>query len=114
MILQLKYMPIVMNPARIASSDWKSQKCYGLIRLIFKRSSVTPDFFYVFHLILLFSTCSRSFKKICSWELLGAMSLSQSKAFQTTGSPCSKYVVYATACVYRELYGKIADRKKIV
>ena len=24
MILRLKYMPIVMNPARIASSDWKS------------------------------------------------------------------------------------------
>ena len=24
MILQLKYMPIVMNPAGIASSDWKS------------------------------------------------------------------------------------------
>ena len=24
MILQLKYMPIVMNPARITSSDWKS------------------------------------------------------------------------------------------
>ena len=24
MILQLKYMPIVMNPARIALSDWKS------------------------------------------------------------------------------------------
>ena len=24
MILQLKYIPIVMNPARIASSDWKS------------------------------------------------------------------------------------------
>ena len=24
MILQLKYVPIVMNPARIASSDWKS------------------------------------------------------------------------------------------
>ena len=24
MILQLKYMPIEMNPARIASSDWKS------------------------------------------------------------------------------------------
>ena len=23
-ILQLKYMPIVMNPARIPSSDWKS------------------------------------------------------------------------------------------
>ena len=24
MILQLKYMPIVMNSARISSSDWKS------------------------------------------------------------------------------------------
>ena len=24
MILQLKYMPILMNPASIASSDWKS------------------------------------------------------------------------------------------
>ena len=24
MILQLKYMPIVLNPARIASGDWKS------------------------------------------------------------------------------------------
>ena len=24
MILQLKYMSIVMNPARIAASDWKS------------------------------------------------------------------------------------------
>ena len=24
MILQLKHMPIVMNPVRIASSDWKS------------------------------------------------------------------------------------------
>ena len=30
MILQLKYMPIVMNPTRIASSDWKSLKRYGL------------------------------------------------------------------------------------
>ena len=27
MILQIKNMPIVINPARIASSDWK---CYGL------------------------------------------------------------------------------------
>ena len=24
MILRLKYMPMVMNPARIASNDWKS------------------------------------------------------------------------------------------
>ena len=42
------------------------------MRLIFKTSSVTPDFFYVFNLILSFSTCSESFEKICSWELLGA------------------------------------------
>ena len=31
---------------------------------------------------------------------------------QTTVSPSSKYVVCATAYVYRELYGKITDRKK--
>ena len=33
-------------------------------------------------------------------------------AAEATGSPSSKYVVYATACVYRELYWKINDRKK--
>ena len=43
-----------------------------MMRLIFKTSSVTPDFFYVFYLILSFSTCSESFEKICAWELLGA------------------------------------------
>ena len=43
-----------------------------MMRLIFKTSSVTPDFFYVFNLILSFSTCSESFEKICTWELLGA------------------------------------------
>ena len=26
----LKDMPTVMNPVRIASSDWKPYKCYGL------------------------------------------------------------------------------------
>ena len=45
---------------------------WSVIRLIFKTSSVTPDFFYVCNLILSFSTCSQSFKKICGWELLGA------------------------------------------
>ena len=74
MILQLKYMPIVMHPARIASIEWLEilEMLWSVIRLIFKTSSVTPDFFYVFHLILSFSTCSQSFKKICTWELLGA------------------------------------------
>ena len=33
-----------------------------------------PRFFlkYVFNLILSFSSCSQRFKKICTWELLGA------------------------------------------
>ena len=43
-----------------------------MMRLILKTSSVTPDFFYVFNLILSFSTCSESFEKICAWKLLGA------------------------------------------
>ena len=43
-----------------------------VIRLIFKTSSVTSDFFYVFNLILSFSTCRQSFNKICVWEVLGA------------------------------------------
>ena len=30
MILQLKNMPIVVNPVRIAANDGKSEKCYGL------------------------------------------------------------------------------------
>ena len=74
MILQLKYMLIVMNPARI---EWLEilQMLWFVIRLIFKTSSVTPDFFYVFNLILSFSTCSESFEKICAWELLGAIVL---------------------------------------
>ena len=45
---------------------------WSVIRLIFKTSSVTPDFFYVFNLILSFSTCRQSFKKTCAWEILGA------------------------------------------
>ena len=37
-----------MNPARIASSDWKFQKMlWSMMRLIFKTSSVSPDFFSV-------------------------------------------------------------------
>ena len=52
---------------------------WSVIRLIFKTSSVTPDFFYVFNLILSFSTCSQSFKKICTWELLGANVLKRAK-----------------------------------
>ena len=53
-----------MNPARIASSDFEILKMlWSMMRLIFKTSSVTPDFFYVFNIILSFSNCSQSFKK---------------------------------------------------
>ena len=45
---------------------------WSVMLLIFKTSSVTPEFFYVFSIILSFSTCSQSFKKICTWEILGA------------------------------------------
>ena len=41
------------------------------MRLILKTSSVTPDFFYVFSIILS-STCSQSLNKICTSEILGA------------------------------------------
>ena len=35
-----------MNPARIASIDWKFLKMlWSMMRLIFKTSSVTPEFF---------------------------------------------------------------------
>ena len=57
MILQVKYMPIVMNPAKILEMLWSE------LRLILKTSSVTPDFFYVFYRILSFSTVSQSFKQ---------------------------------------------------
>ena len=45
---------------------------WSKMRLISKTSSVTPDFFYVFNIILSFSTCCQSLKKICTWEILGA------------------------------------------
>ena len=53
---------------------------WSMMRLIFKTSSVTPDFFYVFNLILSFFTCSESFEKICVWELLGANVLQDVRA----------------------------------
>ena len=45
---------------------------WSVIRVIFKTSSVTPEFFYVFNLVSSFSTCSQSFNKICVWEVFGA------------------------------------------
>ena len=48
MILQLKYMPIVMNPARIASSDWKSSKCDGLWYVLSSKRVRWPPIFFTF------------------------------------------------------------------
>ena len=55
---------------------------WSMMRLIFKTSSVTLDFFYVFNLLLSFSTCSESFEKICAWELLGANVLKSTNAMK--------------------------------
>ena len=63
MILQLKYLLIAMNPSRIASGDWKSQKCHGLWCALSSKRVWWPPFFYVFNIILSFSTYSQSLKK---------------------------------------------------
>ena len=65
---------------------------------------MTPDFFfYVFNLILSFSTCSESFEKICAWELLGANvlnralnNLAQELRFQAW---LSRYTLYNRTCI---------------
>ena len=63
----------------------------SLMRLIFKMSSVTPD--YVFNLILSFSACSQSFKNICVWELLGANVLNIDRCMTTICQFLDKYLV---------------------
>ena len=72
MILQLKYAD--SNESSQNRLEWLEilEMLWFVMRLISKTSSVTPDFSYVFNLILSFSTCSQSFKKICAWKLLGA------------------------------------------
>ena len=47
MILQLKYMPIVMNPDRIALRDWKSKKTYGLCYALSSNEFGDPRFFCI-------------------------------------------------------------------
>ena len=49
---------------------------WSVILPIIKTSSVTPDFFYVFNLILSFSTCSQSFKKYVRGNFRSRTSLS--------------------------------------
>ena len=75
-----------MNPARIAPGDRKSLKCYGLWGALSSQRVQWPPIFFVFNIILFFSTYSQSFKKICTWELLG-MSFSKMKQRQQTMMP---------------------------
>ena len=72
MILQLKYTPI--DESGQNRLEWLKilEMLWFVMRLIFKTSSVTPDLFHVFSIILSFSTGSQSFKKICTWEILDA------------------------------------------
>ena len=62
-----------MNPARIASSDRKSYRNAMVCDTPYLQNEFSDhDFFYVFNIILSFSTCSQSIKNICMWEILGA------------------------------------------
>ena len=63
MIIPLKYIPIVINPARIASGDRKSQKCYGLWCALSSKWIRWPQIFLRFNIILWLSTYSQSFQK---------------------------------------------------
>ena len=53
-----------MNPARIASSDRKSYRNAMVCDTPYLQNEFSDhDFFYVFNIILSFSTCSQSIKK---------------------------------------------------
>ena len=91
------------------------------MRLIFKTSSVTPDFFYVFNLILSFSTCSESFEKICAWELLDANVLKYNE-FLSRNSPLSEICsllnkfIYSANMIYKKnrwKRGHIQEKKRL-
>ena len=68
MILQVKYA--VCNESGQNRLEWLKvlEMLWSELRLILKRSSVTPDFFYVFYRMLSFSTVSKS---LCG-KFLGA------------------------------------------
>ena len=74
---------------------------WSMMRLIFKTSGVTPDFFYVFNILLSFSNCSQSFKKSVRGNFWARTSL-------RIGS--------CLACVYRvmEVRGKFGEHKRSV
>ena len=74
---------------------------WSVIRLIFKTSSVTPDFFYVFNLILSFSTCSQSFKKSVRGNFWARTSLSPGQTIATCQRNISQHCwAQHVACVW--------------
>ena len=82
---------------------------WSMIRLIFKTSSVTPDFIYVFNLILSFSTCSESFEKICAWELLGANVLNSQAEISDQSVFLSSHCKSNEAKFYLTINGMCSD-----
>ena len=74
MILQLKYDNSNKSGQNRLEGLEILEMLWSVIHLISKTSLMTPDFFLRFniHVILSFSSCSQSFKKICMWEILGA------------------------------------------
>ena len=82
---------------------------WSMMRLIFKTSSVTPDIFYVFNLILSISTRSESFEKICTWELLGANVLKSCIFKKLNFSWTSPY--FRVSCPFNEPCLELCSRK---
>ena len=73
-------MPIVMNPAESPRVTGNPRNAMVCDTPYLQNEFGEPDCFYVFNLILSFSTCSQSFKKICTWERLGAHVLKDVRA----------------------------------
>ena len=74
-------------------------------------------FVYVFNLILSFSTCSQSFNKICTWDVLGVNVLSY-RDFRETGpanlpARVHKHKSKMTDCVFK-LLRRSVDGKRLM
>ena len=74
---------------------------WSVLRLIFKTSSVTPDFFYVFNLILSFSTGSQSFKKnLCVGSFWARTSLSGGVGVENSCKLCKPRNAHERDLIY--------------
>ena len=71
MILNLKYIPIKVQPELPQVTGNPRNLMVFDAPYLQNEFGETQFFFYVFNLILSFSTCIQSFKEICMWEILG-------------------------------------------